>query len=196
MARSYNDEQLEQTLASSRSWRGALRALGLSATSASAMRSLRQQADRLGLDYSHFTGQRRWTAHLTAGKSPPPVRGAQSPRMTNLPRAGSLLAAAWFELCGRAVSWPVEPCRYDLLVWMERPAERIQVKTTRLRTGTSWTVSLSTTGKSRRTYAPDEVDQFFVIDGDLSYYLLPLHVVGGLTAIRLAAYEAYRLPQL
>jgi hypothetical protein len=30
----------------------------------------------------------------------------------------------------------------------------------------------------------------------LSYYLLPLHVVGGLTAIRLAAYEAYRLPQL
>jgi hypothetical protein len=79
---------------------------------------------------------------------------------------------------------------------MERPAERIQVKTTRLRTGTSWTVSLSTTGKSRRTYAPDEVDQFFVIDGDLSYYLLPLHVVGGLTAIRLAAYEAYRLPQL
>jgi hypothetical protein len=38
-----------------------LRSLGLSATSAGAMRSIRSHADRLGLDYGHFTGQRRWT---------------------------------------------------------------------------------------------------------------------------------------
>lgn len=118
------------------------------------------------------------------------------PHQVNLARAGSLLAAAWFELCGCSVCWPLEPCRYDLLVWLGPAAERIQVKTTTVKQGTSWTVWLSNTGKARTTYDPDEIDQFFVIDGDFDYYLIPVTAVGGLMAIRLSAYRAYQLPRI
>jgi hypothetical protein len=118
------------------------------------------------------------------------------PQTAHLARAGSLLAAAWFELCGCAVSWPLEPCRYDLLVWRGQKAERVQVKTTTMRAGCSWLARLSSGRKELRTYDPDEVDEFFVIDGDHNYYLIPLRVVGGLSAIQVSAYQSYLLPQV
>ncbi|WP_156744440.1 hypothetical protein [Mycobacterium sp. E740] len=198
------------------------------------MRSVRLHADRLGLDYSHFTGQRRWTdqqlavavtsaaswsqvaellglaggsstttlrghavrlgldiAHLKQPRTPQPQIGEMLPSLANLPRAGSLLAAAWFELCGNSVSWPLEPCRYDLLVWMGDAAERVQVKTSTLKQGSSWTAWISSTGKRRTTSDPDEIDYFFIIDGDFDYYLIPVAAVGGLTAIQLSAYRGY-----
>lgn len=117
------------------------------------------------------------------------------PNRTHLARAGSLMAAAWFELCGHHVAWPLEPCRYDLLVRMGASAERVQVKTTTVKQGSSWAVWISNTGKTRRTYDPEEIDWFFVIDGDLDYYLIPVAVVGGLTAINLSAYLDYLLPR-
>ena len=236
--RRYSDAQLVDAIRASHSWRGVLRALGLSATSAAAMRSVRLHANRLELDYSHFTGQRRWTdpqlvaaiasatswaevaqtlglaggsstttirghavrlgldtAHLAAPRNPQPPVGFMRPQQTNLPRAGTLMAAAWFELCGHSVSWPLEPCRYDLLVWIGRAAKRIQVKTTTVMQGTSWTVWISNSGKERTTYDPDEIDHFFVIDGDFDYYLIPVEVVGGFAAIQLSAYRGYRLPR-
>jgi hypothetical protein len=236
--RRYSDAQLVEAIRASHSWRGVLRALGLSATSAAAMRSVRMHADRLGLDYSHFTGQRRWTdqqlvaaiasatrwtqvvetlglaggsstttirghavrlgldtAHLAPPRKPQPPVGLMRPQQANLARAGSLMAAAWFELCGHSVSWPLEPCGYDLLVWMGTTAERIQVNTTTAKRGTSWTVWISNADKERTTYDPDEIDHFFVIDGDFDYYLIPVAAVGGLTAIQLSAYLGYRLPR-
>jgi hypothetical protein len=202
------------------------------------MRSVRIQADRLGLDYSHFTGQRRWTdqqladaiasaqnwsrvaeilglaggsstttirghavrlgletAHLNAPMKHQPPAILMRPESVHLARAGSLMAAAWFELCGYAVSWPLEPCRYDLIVWIGAKAERIQVKTTTVKQGTSWIVWISKTGKSRTTYDPDEIDYFFVIDGDFNYFLIPVGTVGGFTAITLSAYAPYQLSQ-
>ena len=108
----------------------------------------RGHAVRLGLD----------TAHLAAPRKPQPPIGFMRPEQANLARAGSLMAAAWLEL------WPLEPCCYDLLVWIGKPAERIQVKTTTVKQGTSWTVWISNTGKERTTYDPDEIDHFFVID--------------------------------
>jgi len=235
--RRYSDEHLVAAVKTSHSWRGVLRTLGLNATSASAIRSVRRHADRLGLDYTHFRGQRRWTDQqlasairssltwsevcstlgLAGGSSASTLRGHAArldldvshlnhapvspqpsnaqPRLAFLSRAGSLMAAAWFELCGFSVSWPLEPCRYDLLVWRAGVAERIQVKTTTRRAGASWTVTLSSMRKELRTYDPDEIDQFFVVDGDLNYYLIPIRVVGGLTAIQLSVYDAYRLPR-
>lgn len=200
------------------------------------MRSVRMHADRLGLDYGHFTGQRRWTdqqliaaiaaarswtqvadmlglaggsstttirghaarlgletAHLGAPRKQQPPVESMRPQAINLARAGSLLAAAWFELCGHAVSWPLEPYRYDLLVWIGPKAERIQIETTTVKQGASWTVWISNSGKQRTTYDPDEIDYFFVIDGDLDYYLIPVTAVGGLTAIRLSAYGSYKV---
>lgn len=234
--RGYSDSQLKEVVAASHSWRGVLRSLGLTASSASAVRSVRTHADQLGLDHRHFTGQRRWSdeqlagavtaaatwtqvaerlglsggsstatirghvmrlgldaSHLDATRKQHPAATALHPDGVNLPRAGPLLAAAWFELCGNQVSWPMEPCRYDLLVWMGAKAERVQVKTTRVKQGSSWTVWISTTGKERTTYAPDEIDHFFVIDGDFGYYLIPAVVVGGFTAIQLSAYARFRL---
>ncbi|WP_131805729.1 hypothetical protein [Mycolicibacterium celeriflavum] len=225
-----------EAVRASHSWRGVLRNLGLSATSSAAMRSVRLHADRLGLDYSHFTGQRRWTDEqlvtaigsakswtqvaellgLVGGSSTPTIRGHAvrlgldtahltptrkvqppiedlRPQQVNLARAGSLLAAAWFELCGSAVSWPLEPCRYDLLVWLGDTAERIQVKTTTVKQGASWAVWISNTGKERTTYDPAEIDRFFIIDGDFNYYLIPVVALGGLTTIQLSAYRSYRL---
>jgi hypothetical protein len=203
------------------------------------MRSARHRADSLRLDYSHFTGQRRWTDDqlagavrnsrswsqvvdslgLKGGSSPTSVKAhairlaldighLQSerpttqmsltdlcPALTHLPRAGSMLAAAWFTLCGHDVSWPLEPCRYDLLVVLDHPV-KIQVKTASVRSGTSWEVWLSSSGKERRIYDPEEIDYFFVIDGNLDYYLIPVAVVGGFHTIRLAAYAQYKLPRL
>ncbi|MGC5075461.1 group I intron-associated PD-(D/E)XK endonuclease [Agrococcus sp. DT81.2] len=235
--RTYTDEQLRSAIGASTSWRGALRALGLSATSAGAMRSVRSNADRLQIDYGHFTGQRRWTegdlraaaagacnwidvmealglegpralaqvkvhsvrlgidaAHLTEPIATTRASGPE-PGTQHVARAGSLLAAAWFVLCGYEVSWPLEPSRYDLLVCGGAAIHRVQVKTTTARAGDTWKVYLSTARSERRTYAPDEIDDFFVIDGDLNYYLIPISIVGGLHAIHLSAYQQYRLKQ-
>jgi len=236
--RLYSDAQLIDAVKAARSWRGVLRALGLAGTSAAAMRSVRAHAGRLELDYTHFTGQRRWTdqdlAHainaattwaqvtkalgLVGGSSMSTIRGhavrlgldtahlspvrkrsvstrEMRPELVHLARSGSLMAAAWFELCGCHVSWPLEPCRYDLLVWMDDSARRIQVKTTTVKQGASWTVWISNTGKARTTYDPDEIDCFFVIDGDFNFYLIPVAAVGGLTAIQLSAYREYLVPR-
>jgi len=236
--RRYSDEQLEHAVSAGTSWRGALRLLGLSATSASAIRSVRAHADRLGLDYGHFTGSRRWSdadlqealvgatdwedaarrlglrggsrvavvkrhaarLGLDGGSSssqrhvpaPPPA----APDLANLHRAGPQLAAAWYTLCGRDVCWPLEPCRYDLVVDVAGRTRRIQVKTTVTRAGSTWQVFLSSGGSDRKVYSPDEIDDFFLIDGDLQYYLVPIEAVRGMHAIHLSAYEDYRLPQL
>lgn len=56
---SYRDDELARAVAAASSWRAVLRHLGLQRTSG--IRSVRHHADRLGLDYSHFTGGRRWT---------------------------------------------------------------------------------------------------------------------------------------
>ena len=103
------------------------------------------------------------------------------------------MAAAWFTLCGYGVSWPLEPARYDLLVERDGAVHRVQVKTTLVRAGASWQAWLSTTGKKRKPYDPDDIDFFFVIDGDLACYLIPIAAVGGLHAVNLSAYETYRV---
>jgi hypothetical protein len=236
--RTYSDDQLVNAIATSSSWRGVLRELGLVGTSAGAMRSVRSHADRLGVDHSHFKGQRRWTeddlrAAIDAARTwseaiellgihdvsaASALKGhaarlgidfthlAQQPThsgdwemrpdIARLDRAGSLLAASWFALCGHNVSWPLEPSRYDLLVGTDEEIRRIQVKTTTVRAGVTWKVYLSTSRRGRKTYDPDEIDDFFIIDGDLRCYLIPVAVVGGLHAIHLGGYMKYQLAQL
>jgi PD-(D/E)XK endonuclease len=236
-ARTYADEDLARAVAASRSWRGVLRHLGLLATSAGALRSVRRRAEQLGLDYGHFTGGRRWSAQqlasavaastnwaevvsalgLSGASSQVALKGhalrmgidtahlsRRSPRpgddvvrmqaeQEHLARSGSLLAAAWFSLCGYEISWPLEPCHYDLLARGDGKFLRIQVKTTRSRPAKSWHASLGSTSRAARSYDPDEIDYFFVIDGDLDYYLIPVAVVGGLQQISLAKYHRFRL---
>src|ERR1017187_1785064 len=59
--RTWSDSQLIATVAVSHSWRGVMRELGLCATSAGAIRFVKRHVILLGLDTSHFTGQRRWS---------------------------------------------------------------------------------------------------------------------------------------
>lgn len=112
--------------------------------------------------------------------------------LSQISKAGPMIAAAWFTLCGLEVSWPLEPSRYDLLVDTDAGIQRVQVKTTTTRSGSSWKVYLSTSRGGRTTYGPAEIDEFFVIDGDLAYYRIPFSAVGGLQAIHLGKYESYR----
>lgn len=59
--RGWSDAQLRKAVEDNRSWRAVARELGLKATSAGVIRTVKRHADRLGLDASHFTGQRRWS---------------------------------------------------------------------------------------------------------------------------------------
>ncbi len=59
--RRWTDEQLRDAVASAHSWRGVMRALGITVTAAGSLKCARQRAAELGLDTSHFRGQRRWS---------------------------------------------------------------------------------------------------------------------------------------
>ncbi|GAA1584267.1 hypothetical protein GCM10009804_45740 [Kribbella hippodromi] len=52
---------MRQAVANNRSWRSVARALGLKATSAGVIRTVKRHAARLELESTHFTGQRRWS---------------------------------------------------------------------------------------------------------------------------------------
>ena len=147
--------------------------------------ALRGHAARLNLEVGHL-----------APIPVTPIDQELAPSIEHLDRAGSLIAAAWFTLSGLSVSWPLEPSRYDLVVGSTAGLRRIQVKTTTARAGNTWKVYLSTSRRRRRTYSPDEIDDFFVIDGDLHNYLIPVAAVGGLHAIHLSGYQQYLLPQI
>lgn len=182
--RRWSDDELSKAVGASSSWSQVADALGLHSASGETLTTLRGHAFRLGLA----------TGHLDPRKAPPPAGAELRMDLGRLPRAASFLAAAWFEIRGYAVSWPLEPCRYDLLVWRGERAERIQVKTTTRPCGSTWTVQLRTNRKTSHTYSPEEIDQFFIVAGDFSCYLIPLKVVGGIGAINLSAYSAYQVP--
>lgn len=123
-------------------------------------------------------------------------RDGLAPDRSRLFRAGALLAAAWFGASGAGVAWPLEPARYDLLAHTPHGLRRLQVKTTINRVGSTYAVLLSTSshsGPGRRVYDPDEIDEFFIIDGEWNYYRIPINVVGGLKAVHLSAYGGYRV---
>lgn len=188
-ARRWTDAQLHTAVSQAVDWPGVLDSLGLA--DRRAVVTLRGHAARLGIDVTHLD---------PPAPEPTTSSMALTPDEANLRRSGSLLAAAWFSLCGYDISWPLEPARYDLVVTSPTDTHRIQVKTTTVRAGKSWTAWLSASGKSRRIYDPDEIDYFFVITAALEGYLIPSRVVGGLHAITLSAYrhhlvtEGFRLP--
>ena len=115
------------------------------------------------------------------------------PSMRFLRQTGPLLAASWYSLRGAAVSWPLEPCSYDLLVGSDQSLQRVQVKTTATRENGAWKVFLSRSGRERRPYRADEVDLFFLIDGDFGAYVIPANVIAQRHAVHLNGYERWRV---
>lgn len=59
--RGWSDTDLTNAVAASRSWRGVMRKLGLCVTATGSIRMVKSRVALLGLDTSHFTGQRRWS---------------------------------------------------------------------------------------------------------------------------------------
>jgi hypothetical protein len=59
--RKWSDTDLTIAVAESRSWRGVMRELGLCVTSAGSIRVVKRRVALLGLDTSHFIGQRTWS---------------------------------------------------------------------------------------------------------------------------------------
>jgi hypothetical protein len=245
--RAWSDEQLSAAVASSHSWRGVMRALGLGETSAGSIRVIRRHVERLGLDASHFTGQRRWSdaqlrrayadaacwtdltcalglsgssgdhtrikAHLVRLgldlrrlQAPAPVDGpagaAMHPARGRLREAGGAIAAAWFLLCGCNVSLPIEPALFDLLAAMPGGVKRIQVKTTTCITKDGWMVSVGrrpySPGNRARLvpYDPDDIDYFFIADGELRLYLIPSRALAGRVQVLLRNYAQFTVGSL
>lgn len=224
--RAYDESDLRHAIESSESWRAVLRQLGLRGTSGGSIRTVRRHAEHLSIGFGHLGRSPEGTGTLPrtsppetvassdsngcedntdaspspastpGGKQPAPPPPVPSVDMSRLRRAGPMLAAAWFTLAGWDVSWPLEPSRFDLVVSSDVGTRRIQVKTTTARAARTWKVYLSTSGRGRRTYGPDEIDDFFVIDGALDFYLIPAAVVAGVQAVHLSAYLGFRLPRL
>jgi hypothetical protein len=217
-----------------------MRALDLCETSAGSVRIVKRHVVRLGLDTSHFTGQRRWSdpqlrravaaayswpellsglgldgsaddrtrvkAHairlgLDLGRLDRPegadaARPEFRPDLKHLREAGAAIATMWFLLCGYNVSLPVEPAVFDLLVSMPAGIKRVQVKTTTYSKG-GWAVTVGRRPYSAGNrgslvpYDPDLVDFFFILDGDLTMYVIPSRVIAGRVGILLNNYARY-----
>ena len=170
--RRWSDAQLIDAIAESHTWLELLPRLGLSGAGNQA--TVRAHAARLGLDISHL-----------GTKAPAQSRAQPVARLENLRIAGPTLAAGWFMLRDYQVLWPLEPCRYDLAVRSDTEFQRVQVKTTSYRNAGTYVASLSNSRRAGRhvVYDVDEVDSFFVIDGELNAYLIPLAEVGGFQRI-------------
>lgn len=185
--RRWSDARLRSVISSASTWDEVLTALGLSARSGNARPFIKSHAIRLGLDCSH----------LVSHAPPQPEHPALRPDRQHLREAGPVIAATWFALCGCAVSFPVEPATFDLLVSTGDGIKRVQVKTTTSRGKEGWQASVG-----RRPYTPNDlgrlapydpgdIDYFFVVDGDLTMYLIPTEVIAGRVGILLRAYKDY-----
>lgn len=185
--RTWTDEDLQAAVESSATWAGVATALGLIG-GGKTIAAIKGHAQRLRLDSGHLGVQ-------------PLVRADEvqyvAPELTNLRTAATSIAMTWFMLRGFKPSLPIEPCAYDLVVDVGGQMRRIQVKTVTRRARGAWEAPVSRSPRIDRryrvTYGPEEVDLFFIIDGDMSLYLIPITVVAGKCIISLSAYVGYQI---
>ena len=82
---------------------------------------------------------------------------------------------------------------------MANGIKRIQVKTTTFYGKDGWQVQVgrrpySIGNRGRLSpYDPDIIDLFFIVDGDLTMYLIPSRVISGRVGILLRTYASYRV---
>jgi hypothetical protein len=85
----------------------------------------------------------------------------------------------------------------NLLVSMPDGIKRVQVKTTTYNNKRGWMIQVGrrpySIGNSARLvpYDPDLIDLFFIVDGDLTMYLIPSKVIAGRVQILLRSYANY-----
>ena len=185
--RSWSDAVLRKAITESRTWDEILLKLGLSAQAGGERTLVKAHALRLGLDLSHLG--------LPAVHTEAPVE--LIPDLDRLRLAAESLAAVWFVLRGCNVAFPATPDCYDLLVSAPDGIKGVQVKTTTCMTKDGWAVQIGRRPYSTRNnallipYDPEVIDLFFVVDGDLTIYVIPSRAVGGRTRILLRSYKQY-----
>lgn len=189
--RTWSDQALIDAAKTAETWTELLARLGLSTASKSSD-SVRAATRRLGIDLG------RLTLGPKTGRDAIGIDLSGSPALNHLRNAAPSIAAAWFLLCGRAVSMPCEPAPYDMIVDLLDGLKRVQVKSSTARDGRgAWNVRIghrpdgSPTAADFIPYRADEVDHFFVVDGDLLLYLIPANAVIGKMTLSLGAYRDF-----
>jgi PD-(D/E)XK endonuclease len=194
--RRWSDAELKQAVTDSRSWPDLMSQLGLSADGGKLKPHIQSHAVRLGLDTSHLDR----LGHNGRPPAEPTSRVSElEPQLKFWRVAAGTLAATWFMIRGCAVSFPAEPTVYDLLADTPQGLMRVQVKsTTRTDKGNGWIVGIGhhpdTHAKKQGyvlAYSPDEIDLFFIVDGDMTLYLIPSRAVAGRVTILLRTYKKY-----
>ena len=169
--------------------------LGLSTGSGNVQPHIKSHTIRLGLDTSHLNR----VSHTGRQPDEAPAGASElNPELAHLRVAAETLAATWFALRGCAVSLPMTSAAYDLLVDTTDEISRVQVKTTTRATRYGWEVGVGhrpdTHAKKsyrRLAYDPDEIDLFFIVDGDMTLYLIPSRAIAGRVQILLRTYRKY-----
>jgi hypothetical protein len=185
--RRWSDAQLRRAVANAYSWHELVSDLGLAPGSGDERTRIKAHAIRLGLNLSQLG---RPEGRAAAERK-------LEPDIKHLRDAGTMMAAAWFMLCGCDCSIPLEPAVYDLLVSMPAGLRAVQVKTTTHKDRDGWQVQIGrrpySVGNRGRLvpYDPDIVDCFFILDGDLAMYLIPSRVLAGRVGILLRNYTQY-----
>ena len=195
--RRWTDPQLRQAVSEARSWEEVLTTLGLSTRGGSMQPHIKAHTIRLGLDTNHL--------NRLSHRGPGPTQA--TPEMAELPAdlkflrvAAPAIAAGWFAIHGCPVSFPIEPTAYDLLVEGPTGTSRVQVKTTTRSTKDGWTATVghhpdthARKGLEHRlvAYDPEFIDLFFIIDGDMTMYLIPSRALAGRVRVLLRTYKKY-----
>jgi PD-(D/E)XK endonuclease len=189
--RTWSDQALREAAGTAETWAELLTALGLS-TANSSCDSVRAAARRLGIELS------RLTLGPKVGREAIGIDLPGRPALDHLRNAAPSIAAAWFLLCGRAVSVPCEPEAYDMIVDLPDGLRRVQVKSATSRDARgAWNVRIghrpdgSPKAADFVPYRADEMDLFLVVDGDLLLYLIPVSAVAGRTTLSLRAYRDF-----
>jgi hypothetical protein len=195
--RRWTDVQLRQAVSEARSWEEVLTRLGLSTRGGSMQPHIKAHTIRLGLDTSHLNR----LSHRGPGPTQATPEMAELPADLNLLRvAAPAIAAGWFAIRGCPVSFPIEPTVYDLLVEGPTGTSRVQVKTTTRTTKDGWTATVghhpdthARKGLEHRlvAYDPEFIDLFFIIDGDMTMYLIPSRALAGRVRVLLRTYKKY-----
>jgi len=191
--RRWSDAQLKQAVAECRSWQELFSRLGLSAGHGT-IPHIKSHAVRLGLDTGHLN---RVSYNGQQPMDPPAQASELTAQLKFLRVAACTLAATWFALRGCAVSLPIEPTEFDLLARTPEGMSRVQVKTTTFHGKDGWMVSVGhhpdTHSKKGHllAYDPDEIDLFFIVDGDMAMYLIPSRAIAGRVRILLRTYRKY-----
>jgi hypothetical protein len=182
--RVWGDPQLIAAIEVAASWGDVLRRLDLGDSGHAAI-AVKARALQLDLDVSHLEDQSR------------PQRGVvpftNQPVRKCLRSAAPTLVASWFVHRGYLVSFPTEPCPYDLVAEADGTLYRIQVKTATGKDPGSgaWICRLKRNPRYRKTvlYDPKDVDFFFIVDGDLNRYVVPFVEVAGQGSVSLSTLE-------